>query len=107
MNILLKSKLLALTDQFAPRLRKRGRTIPSWMTWTLRKEIKARNRGWYQFSDFPTFQKHRKYRELRNNFTNNIHRAKAKFEVKLANKIKVDTRQLIILCLIMSSQKLK
>ncbi len=85
-------KLLECRNRFVP-IRTTGRKkIPPFMNNSVIKKIKKRNKIWSKYRDNPNFNALNQYKSLRNQITNDIRKAKRKFEMNLADRIKEDPK---------------
>lgn len=93
---LFKERLCGLRDKWVPRAEggetKNNRGTPKWMNGKIRKGIEKREQAWKRLIKSPSYLLDAKYKLIRNKVTKMIRKAKMKFEVLLANRIKEDAK---------------
>ena len=80
-------RLLECT-KFIPKCIIRKKKTAPWIKKKLVKRMKIRNKKFKEYNDNPDYAKQRKYRQLRNQITGEIRRAKKEYEYRLAERIK-------------------
>ena len=89
---ILKNVLITNRNLYVPKAKSYKRHYPKWMTNGIKRSIKKRNKAWQKYKDKPEYQNLMNYRKRRNEVTNRIRINKRKFEEKLAEKIKIDSK---------------
>jgi hypothetical protein len=88
----LKGQLLNVREEYVPiRKPRRGKSAP-WMTISIRKGIRKREKIWKKFVQSPTYRNRTAYTKKRNELCTAIRKAKFNFECKLAENIKDDPK---------------
>ena len=59
-------KLIEMRDQYIPECVPKKRELPRWMTGSIKKSIKKRNKAWQKYVDEPIYASLGRYKALRN-----------------------------------------
>jgi len=81
-------KLIEMRDKYIPESVPKKRELPKWMTGSVKKSIKKRNKAWQKYVDEPTYTNLGRYKALRNKTNKEISKKKREFESTLADRIK-------------------
>ena len=91
--VLFQQKLMELREKYVPESVPKKRELPKWMTGSIRKGIKKRNKAWKKYVDEPNYANLDRYKVLRNKTNKETERKKREFEASLAEKIKTEPKQ--------------
>ena len=87
-----KNELLFRRDEFVPvKVVKHGKR-PPWLKRKVKKAIDKRHKFWKEYKINPSYENMVRYKSKRNEVTVDIRKAKADFELKLAENIKEDPK---------------
>jgi truncated hemoglobin YjbI len=84
---------MELREKYVPESVPKKRELPKWMTGSIRKGIKKRNKAWKKYVDEPNYANLDRYKVLRNKTNKETERKKREFEASLAEKIKTEPKQ--------------
>ena len=88
-----QQRLMEMREKYVPESVPRKRELPKWMTKSINKGIKKRNKAWKKYSDEPTYAKLDRYKVLRNKINKETEKKKREFEASLADRIKTEPKQ--------------
>ena len=81
-----------LKEKHVPRFTGNRRRKQKWMDYGACKAVKKKYKAWRRFTDTPGYQSYEEFKKARNKATTELRRAKRKFEEKLAEGIKKDSK---------------
>ena len=81
-----------LKEKHVPRFTGNRRRKQKWMDYGACKAVKKKYKAWKRFTDTPGYQSYVEFKKARNKATTELRRAKRKFEEKLAEGIKNDSK---------------
>ena len=81
-----------LKEKHVPRFTGNRRRKQKWMDYGACKAVKKKYKAWKRFTDTPGYQSYVEFKRARNRATTELRRAKRKFEEKLTEDIKKDSK---------------
>ena len=81
-----------LKEKHVPRFTGNRKRKQKWMDYSACKAVKKKYKAWKKFTDTPGYQSYVEFKRARNKATTELRREKRKFEEKLAEGIKKDSK---------------
>ena len=88
----IKNCLIECRDRFVPTCKQNNKDYPKWMSSSILKAIKSRNRLWSKFKVTGDYNTEKNYKTQRNKVTDIISKAKYDFELRLVKNIKTNSK---------------
>jgi hypothetical protein len=103
----MKEEMNKCIMKYVPKKLVRKRKYALWMKRKILKSILVKEKLWKKFKERPSHENQRRYKKKRNGVCNEIRRAKADFEQKIAERIKEDPKSFYAHSYVRSKSKVR